>query len=194
MTPHPASVLERNNSPGPCVSLEIPKTRRHNTILSSCFPCFLVLMVYSADNTREGALISCMYVPHVSSVIYLPVLCIAEVMIKVVSHRIQHGWVLYSAPGESVLHHPHPPRPSIHALCDAIVWVSAGVMSIRMVESSFDLRRTDVQAQSFSLLAVLLSHRRTHLQQGVLHIPQHPAQARSHCTYRGKTKDRLMSQ
>lgn len=97
--------------------------------------------------------------PQVSSVIYLPVLRIAEVMIKIMSHCVKQGRVLYPAPGESVLHQPDPPRPSIQALSDAIVWVSAGMMSICLLESSFDLHRTEVQAHSFSLLAVLLSHR-----------------------------------
>lgn len=79
-------------------------------------------------------------------------------MIKVVSHCIEQGWVLYPAPRESVSHHPHPPRPSIQALRDAIVWVSSGVLSICLEESSFDLHRTEIQAHSLSLLAVLLSH------------------------------------
>ena len=64
-----------------------------------------------------------------SSVIYLPVLCVAEIIIEVLSQGVEQGWVLHSALGESVPHYPHPPRPSIQALCGAIVWVSAGVPS-----------------------------------------------------------------
>lgn len=108
---------------------------------------------------------------QVNIVFYLPVLCIAEIIIQIMSHCIKHDRVLYPAPGESVPHQPHPPRLSIHTLSDAIVWVSARIISIRVMESRFDLHGTEFQAHSFSLLAVLLSHRGTHPDQGVLHIP-----------------------
>lgn len=101
-------------------------------------------------------------------------------MIEILSHRINQDWVLDPATWESVPHQTHPPRPSIHALTDAIVRVCAWVMSISLVESCLDLRRTECQAHSSSLLTVLFSNRGPNPQQGVLHIPQHPAQWSSH--------------
>lgn len=61
----------------------------------------------------------------VLSVTYLPGFCTGEVMIEILSHRIYQERVLYSAPGKSVPHQTDPPRTSIHALTDAIVWVRA---------------------------------------------------------------------
>ena len=123
----------------------------------------------------------------ISSVIYLPVLCVAEIVIEGLSQFVEQSWVLHSALGESVPHDPHPPRLSIQALCDAIVWVSAGIPAICLTESSLHLRRTDAQAHAFSLPAVLLSDRGAHLQQRVLHVPQHPPQRDTHHTYTGET-------
>lgn len=123
----------------------------------------------------------------VLSVTYLPGFCTAEIMIEILSHRIYQDRVLYLAPGKSVPHQTDPPRMSIHALIDAIVWVCAWIMLIGLLESCLDLRRTEFQAHSFSLLTVLFSNRSPNPQQGVFYVPQHPAQWSSHYCCRDKT-------
>lgn len=107
----------------------------------------------------------------VLSVTYLPGFCSGEVIIEILSHRIYQDRVLYPALGKSVPHQTDPPRTSIHALTDAIVWVSARIMSIGLLESSLDLRSAEFQAHSFSLLTVLFSNRSPNPQQGVFYIP-----------------------
>lgn len=103
--------------------------------------------------------------------IYLPILCIAEIMVEVTSHWVKQGRLVHSAAGESILHQPSPPGLSIQALTDAIVWICAGIMSIWLAESSLNVFWTEPQALLFSLLAVLLPHRGSHLYQGVLDVP-----------------------
>lgn len=92
-------------------------------------------------------------------------------MVEVTSHCIKQGRLVHSAPGESILHQASPPGLPIQALTHAIVGVCAGIMSICLAESSLNICWTELQAFLFSLLAVLLSHRGSHLYQGILNIP-----------------------
>lgn len=61
----------------------------------------------------------------VASPTYLPVLCTAEFLVEILSHGINQERVFHPAPGKHVPHQTDPPRPAIHALADAIVWVCA---------------------------------------------------------------------
>ena len=121
------------------------------------------------------------------SVTYLPSFCTAEVMVEILSHRIYQDWVLYSAAGKRVPHQTDPPRTSIHTLTDSIVGICAWELSIGLLESCLNLCRAKFQAHSFSLLTVLISNRSPNPQQGVFHIPQHPAQWCSHYCCRDKS-------
>lgn len=130
----------------------------------------------------------------VASPTYLPVLCTAEFLVEILSHGINQERVFHPAPGKHVPHQTDPPRPAIHALADAIVWVCAWIMSIWLLEGYLDLRWTEFQAHPFSLLTVLFSNGSPDPQQGVLHVPQHPAHRSSHHCQRDKTTRTCPSQ
>lgn len=107
LIPRQDSVLKKHIFPEPSASQEKPKKNR----------------IHFEEKTEKLGIYLCLVL--VASPTYLPGLCTAEVMVEVLSHGIDQERVFHPAPGKRVPHQTDPPRPSIHALADAIVWVCA---------------------------------------------------------------------